>query len=165
MKSLFSLLAFGGLVLSPLRAGAQTTATALNWQYRLLEGSTLVDDCLICARPTILQPMRGSFRLVLIENTPLFSRYALRDVSFLAGSPTNEAYSVVGAGTYQIGGEVAVLQDMTLQVVLSDPNNVTTNKEFTNDVRTIDRAWPLGGVNFLSAMRFTRLSSVLLAWR
>jgi len=149
MKSLFSLLATGALVLLPQRLGAQANATGIDWQYRLLEGSTLVDDCLICARPTILQPMRGSFRLVLIENTPLFSRYALRDVSFLAGSPTNEAYSVVGAGTYQIGGEVAVLQDMTLQVVLSDPNNVTTNKEFTNDVRTIDRAWPIIDVHLV----------------
>src|SRR3989442_5667566 len=149
MKSLFSLLAFGGLVLSPLRAGAQTTATALDWQYRLLEGSTLVDDCLICARPTILQPMRGSFRLVLIEDVPPFTRYELREISFQAGSSTNAPYTVLGGGTYQISGEVAILQDMTLQVGLSDPNNVTTNKVFTNDVRTIDRAWPLIDVDLV----------------
>src|SRR5881394_552203 len=137
MKSLFSLLAFGVFSLAPLRAGAQTKATALDWHYRLLEGSTLVDDCLICGRPTILQPLRGSFRLVLIEDIPPFTGYALRDISFLGGSLTNSTYTVLGEGTYQIGGEVAVLQDMTLRVALSDPNNVTTDKVFTNEVRTI----------------------------
>src|SRR5437899_3367261 len=123
MKSLLSLLAFGGLVFAPLRAGAQTNATGIQWQYRLLEGSTLIDDCLICARPTILQPMRGSFRLVLLQDFPPFTRYELREISFLAGSSNNATYKVLGEGTYQISGEVAVLQDMTLQVGLSDPNN------------------------------------------
>jgi len=149
MKSLFSLLAFGGFVLAPLRAGAQTNATTLHWQYRLLEGSTLIDDCLICARPTILQPMRGSFRLVLIEDIPPFTRYELREISFLAGSSTNATYTVLGGGTYQISGEVAVLQDMTLEVGLSDPNKVTTNKVFTNSVRTIDLAWPIIDVDLV----------------
>jgi hypothetical protein len=149
MKSLYSLLAFGGLVLAPLRAGAQTNASALQWQYRLLDGSTLIDDCLICARPTILQPLRGGFRLVLIEDIPPFTRYELREISFLAGSSTNPTYTVLGEGTYQISGEVAVFQDLTLQVGLSDPNNVTTDKVFTNDVRTIDRAWPIIDVDLV----------------
>jgi len=143
MKSLFSLLAFGVLVLAPLRTGAQTNASALEWHYRLLEGSTLLDDCLICARPSILQPLRGSFRLVLIEETPAVTQYALRDISFLAGSSTNATYTIQGEGTYQISGAVAVFQDMTLRVDLSDPNNVTTNKVFTNEVRTVNRAWPI----------------------
>src|SRR2546427_13244771 len=116
MKLLFSLLAFGGLVVAPLRAGAQTNASGLQWQYRLVEGSTLVDECLICARPTILQPMRGSFRLVLIDDIPPFTRYELRDISFQAGSSTNATYAILGEGTYQISGEVAVFQDMRLQV-------------------------------------------------
>src|SRR6266705_6103518 len=120
MKSLFCLLAFGGLVLAPLRAGPQTNTTVLDWHYQLLEGSTLLDDCLICARPTILQPMRGSFRLVLIEDIPPLARYELREISFQAGSSTNAHYTVLGGGTYQISGEVAVLQDMTLQVGLTD---------------------------------------------
>src|SRR4030095_15554387 len=124
MKSLFSLLALGVLVLAPLHTGAQSNATGLSWHYRLLEGSTLLDDCLICARPSILQPLRGSFGLVLIEDAPAVTRYALRDISFLAGGSTNATYTIQGEGTYQISGAVAVFQDMTLRVDLSDPNNV-----------------------------------------
>src|SRR6185369_471745 len=118
MKLLLPLLACGCLLMDPLRMPAQTSATALDWQYRLLEGSTLVDDCLICARPTIEQPLRGSFRLVLISDIPPFAHYELRDVSFVAGSPANGSYSILGGGTYQIGGAVALLQDMTLEVRL-----------------------------------------------
>ncbi|MDH4241043.1 MAG: hypothetical protein OEW48_15910, partial [Phycisphaerae bacterium] len=33
-------------------------------RYRLVEGSTLVDDCTICGRPTIQIPIRGSFWLI-----------------------------------------------------------------------------------------------------
>jgi hypothetical protein len=142
MKSLLSLLAFGGLVFAPIRADAQGTAT-LDWQYRLLEGSTLLDDCLICARPTIPQPLRGSFRLVLVEALPISTRYELRDISFLATSSTGSNSTIRGEGTYRISGQLAVMQDMALQVVLSDPNNVTTNKTFTNEVRTINRSWPV----------------------
>src|SRR5262245_22221386 len=112
MKSLFSFLAMGGLMLAPLGAGAQTSPTQSEWQYRLLEGSTLVDDCLICGRPTILQPLRGSFRLVLLQDIPPFVRYELREMSFWVGNASNATYSVVGAGTYQISGEIAVFQDM-----------------------------------------------------
>src|SRR5881394_8476 len=137
MKLLFSLLTFGCLILNPPRLAA------LDWQYRLLDGSTLLDDCLICARPTIQQPVRGTFRLVPISDIPPFAHYELRYVSFVAGSPANGSYSILGGGTYQIGGAVALLQDLTLEVRLSDPNQVTANKVFTNEVRTIDHAWPI----------------------
>jgi hypothetical protein len=143
MKSLLNLLAFGGLVLAPIRAEAQGITSTFDWQYRLLEGSTLLDDCLPCARPSIPQPLRGSFRLVLIEALPISTRYELRDISFLATSSTGSNSTLRGEGTYRISGQLAVMQDMTLQVVLSDPSYVTTNKTFTNEVRTIDRSWPV----------------------
>src|SRR5262249_24603252 len=128
-----------------------TSPSKAEWQYRLLEGSTLVDDCLICGRPTILQPLRGSFRLVLLQDIPPFVRYELREMSFWVGNASNATYSVAGAGTYQISGEVAVFQDMTLQVGLTDPDKVTTNKVFTNDVRTIDRNWPILDVHLVQS--------------
>ncbi len=130
-----------GPVIWPLNA--QTNSPSPAWTYRLLEGSYLIDDCLPCARPTIMQPMRGSFTLVLTEDNPLLARYELRDLSFVAASPGAMPYRLVGRGTWTIGGEVGVLQDMTLEVGLTDPSALTTNKVFTNDVRTIDRAWPI----------------------
>src|SRR5207249_5650967 len=52
-------------------------------------------------------------------------------------------YVVSGKGTLQIGGELSSQQEITLQVDLTDPAKTTTNKLFTNDVRTIDRPWPV----------------------
>src|ERR1041385_3557092 len=122
---------------------AQTNSSSPPGTYRLLEGSYLIDDCLICGRPTIIQPMRGSFELVLIEANPLLARYELRDLSFVAPSPGAAPYRLAGKGTWTIGGEVAVAQDMTLQVELTDPTDLKTNKVFTNDLRSVDRAWPI----------------------
>ena len=41
-------------------ASAQTLPPGQVWRYTLLAGSILVDDCPICARPTVLEPMRGT---------------------------------------------------------------------------------------------------------
>src|SRR5205085_912121 len=51
------------------------------WHYRLIEGSYFVDDCLICDHPLIMEPLRGSFELVLIDNNSPVSRYILRDIN------------------------------------------------------------------------------------
>src|SRR2546430_880420 len=64
-----------GAVVSPVEA--QTNAAGGPWVYRLLEGSYLIDDCLPCARPTFMLPMRGSFTLILTEDNPLLARYEL----------------------------------------------------------------------------------------
>src|SRR5258708_34724453 len=98
---------------------AQTSSVGAGWAYKLVEGSYLVDDCPICARPTIIEPMRGSFNLVLVEQNPLFSRYAVQDISFSAGYSNGPQYKVTGAGFLQIGGDVAVLQQITLQRYLN----------------------------------------------
>jgi len=123
-------------------ASAQIPSNGQIWKYVLLEGSYLTDDCPVCGRPTILQPMRGSFDLLALDNNPLFSRYELRNISFSAGSKTTIEYRVTGGGIYRIGGEVAVLQDLTLQVSI---DNGFTNKPcfFTNQLDSIGRPWPM----------------------
>ena len=52
--------------------------------YTLLDGSYFIDECLICGRPTIMQPLGGTFDLVLIQNTAPYLRYAVRNVDFTA---------------------------------------------------------------------------------
>ena len=56
------------------------------WSYSLLEGSHLVDDCPPCGRPTIAQPMRGTFELRLVEENPISTRYEVERVAFTAGA-------------------------------------------------------------------------------
>jgi len=83
-------------------------------RYRLMEGSYLIDDCTICGRPTIPVPIRGSFRLKTTGENPLFSYYAMRGLRFESTSPYSE-YVGRFSGTYQAGGEVALVQQMTLR--------------------------------------------------
>src|SRR2546423_13273633 len=81
------------------------------WRYQLLEGSFLMDECLICGRPTFNIPMRGSFMLRLVETTPISTRYAIENAEFQASAD----YTFKGSGTYEIAGQLAVKQTMTLQ--------------------------------------------------
>jgi hypothetical protein len=110
--------------------------------YTLLEGSRLVDDCLICGRPPIVLPLRGTFGLRLLEENPLFATYAVEDVAFEAGSPAGLSYRVNGHGSYQVGGEVAVRQDMFLEVFIDDGRTYKLCF-FTNETPALDRPWPM----------------------
>src|SRR5690348_7280498 len=98
-----------GLVLA---VGLGPRTMAASWRYLLLSDSDLRDDCLICDRATIRQPMRGAFDLRLIDQNPLVSRYAVENLVFTAG---DRPYRVTGSGTFEIGGEVAVIARMFLQ--------------------------------------------------
>ena len=62
----FALVVVLGTVSSPGPATASTNGSVT--AYTLVAGSYLVDDCQICGRPTILLPMRGTFRSPPVEN-------------------------------------------------------------------------------------------------
>ena len=111
------------------------------WQYRLIDGSTLTDDCL-CGRPAIQQSVRGSLQLRLLEENPLFSRYTVENIALSAGTPPGPHYLVTGHGTYQVGGEVAVTQDLTLELQIDDG---FTNRLclLTNVSPAVNRLWPM----------------------
>lgn len=121
-------------------AQAQSLTAGMRWRYLLLEDSRLVDDCPICGRPIVPEPLRGSFYLRLLESTPMATRYALEDIDFKATKP--QTYTVKGSGTLQIGGAVAVTQEVTLSVEI---DNGTERKlcEFTNSSAFITRAMPM----------------------
>lgn len=108
------------------------------WRYQLLEGSFLVDDCLICGRPTIQIPMRGSFTLRRLEVTPVSQRYAIENAEFKAGSD----YTFQGSGTYTITGDFAIRQTVTLGGTLQTAGE-TKQVGFTNEDNTITRRWPM----------------------
>jgi len=110
--------------------------------YTLLHGSSLMDDCPICDRAIVAQPMRGKFEVRLVEQDSLFSTYAVENVSFTAGGAPGATYKVTGYGTYRFGGEVALLQEMSLALMIDDG---TTNKlcYLTNSVSSIERRWPM----------------------
>ena len=109
--------------------------------YKLMEGSELADDCPICERPTIVVPMTGTFVLRFLGQGPLFTRYELENISFHAGAAPGREYQVSGSGTYQVGGEVAVTQDMFLDVEI-DNGFATTRALCVNGDRAVTNPWP-----------------------
>src|ERR1051326_1392937 len=88
--------------------------------YTLISGSELLEDCPICDHVIIPVPLTGTFALRFLDQNPLFTRYEIQNVSFHAGAAPGREYQVVGSGTYQIGGEVAVAQDMFLDVQIDN---------------------------------------------
>ena len=110
--------------------------------YTLLEGSYFVDDCLVCGRPTIQLPLRGTFELFLEQNTPPYTRYAVRNLDLGAGIGTSLEKRITGTGTYTRFEEFAILQDLTLATQVRD---AWTNHAayFTNNSRIVQQPFPL----------------------
>jgi hypothetical protein len=121
---------------------AEPASAGSLWSYTLVDGSRLVDDCPICDRIPIVRPMRGTFQLRLRQQNPLFAEYDVENVAFIAGDTNDFSYKVLGSGTYRIGGEVAVLQDMFLKVTID--NGFTNYVVYlTNTTRGAMRRWPM----------------------
>ncbi|HTL15644.1 MAG TPA: hypothetical protein VL793_00325, partial [Patescibacteria group bacterium] len=123
-------------------ARAQTLPNGGKAIYTLINGSTLTDECIICGRPTIPVPIRGTFELRLLSQGPFFLNYAVENISFAGGQFGGSAYTVSGHGTFRIGGELAVQQDLELELTI---DNGITNKicEFTNTMPMTSRLWPM----------------------
>ena len=110
------------------------------WRYQLLNDSYLADDCPVCGRPSIQEPLRGAFELRLTELNPLFSRYAVVNLSFTAGS--TRIYTIKGSGTFQIGGEVALVQQMQLELEIND-GVATRVCHLKNPSPAVTGRWPM----------------------
>src|SRR5690349_13992151 len=112
MKTRFCLIAVLAILI-PLtgwrsRAAEPEATPAPASRYVLLSGSYLLEDCPVCARVSIEEPMRGTFDLRLQETNAFTSRYSLENITFTAG--TSRTYTVKGSGTFEIGGDFAYLQ-------------------------------------------------------
>jgi hypothetical protein len=141
---LTSLLLAGAWLLGWRSSGAASVGPTV--QYTLLKGSTLTDHCPVCGRPDILVPMQGTFQLELLDENPLLATYALRDVSFVADSPAGWHYALKGKGVFRYGGEVALVQDLFLELQVDDG---VTNRVcyFTNDAANVTQPWPMFEIN------------------
>ena len=130
----------GALQLSLALVAAQPT-TDLPWQYILLKGSEIVDDCPICDRVPIPVPIHGSFQLRLSQHGPLFSYYTLENIDFSGGSPFGISFKITGQGTYQVGGQLAVMQSMFLGLQV-DQDQATQQCYFETPNGLVERSWP-----------------------
>jgi hypothetical protein len=91
------------------------------WRYQLLGPSTYLNDCPPCARPAILQPLRGSFDLSLHQSNPLFTDYQLTDIRLNVGGASPDGIQFTGSGEWRVGGEVALTHSLKLHLVITGP--------------------------------------------
>lgn len=117
-------------------------ATPASMNCTLLPSSELTDECPICGRPTFAEPLRGTFQLRLVNEGPLSTSYAIEKITCVAGNAAGRLYKICGTGTYTVGGEVAVRQEMTLDLWIDDG---LTNRlcHFTNADFAPQRRWPM----------------------
>lgn len=70
-----------------------------------------------CECPIVTTPTYGSFQLVKLGVDPLYTHYAVeRYIASFNNGPG--AVAIVGAGQYKIGGEVALVQELTLDLTI-----------------------------------------------
>lgn len=112
------------------------------WHYQLLEGSTLLNDCLVCDRLSIPKPLRGSFDLVLETSNPVNATYSLTNIQWQTTDWPMSGYRLEGSGQFTTGGEVAIRQETTLQITLFSAEG-QTNKTFTNATAEVVRQFPM----------------------
>jgi hypothetical protein len=105
-------LAFGTAALcSDARAGGTATTYVLSTPPSELEIGCQGP----CACPIISYPTYGSFDLVELGSDPLYTNYAVeRFIASFNNGPG--AVAITGSGRYKIGGEVALMQQMTLDL-------------------------------------------------
>lgn len=69
-----------------------------------------------CECPVFMRGLQGTFVLQYLGSDPLFSNYAVRDVRWSVPDATASGTVLTGSGTYKVGGEFAVQQQMILDL-------------------------------------------------
>jgi len=107
------------LLLTTIAAGDQAGAQTIGGPtlYRLDQTSSYVQGCFApCLCPIMLdRPVKGTFLLTPTGFNGLFETYSVTEVNWLVSiNGTNQI--VTGSGTYKIGGEVALQQELSLDL-------------------------------------------------
>lgn len=133
-----------GVMALAVTLGNGVAGAAERTLYTLLPASVLVEDCPPCGRPTIFEPMGGTFELRWVSENPLFTTYAVENVRFTAGlgGGSGQTYTVNGSGTLRVGGEVALRQEWILDLTIK--NGFGSKRCFlTNADPALTWRWPL----------------------
>ena len=103
---------------------ASQASTLPGVDYRLDDGSTFQRGCFDpCACPAgAILPIHGTFRLTPSGTDPLFAHYEVTNVDWTVSQPGGTAIPIMGSGTFKIGGEVAITEELSVDLVVgSDP--------------------------------------------
>jgi hypothetical protein len=102
-------------------AASQTTDVATAGIYRLDKGATYQTGCFEpCLCPILVEtPVRGTMTLTHAGFDGLFDTYKVGDVNWTVSLGDPEL-RVTGSGTYRIGGEFALRQQLELDLVVGE---------------------------------------------
>jgi len=157
------LLLVGLVALDMARPGVAAGQVLDPIQYTLAAGSDLEYGCMgPCACPVIFSgPLKGSFTFYRTSIDPLFTHYALLNIIWtytINDGPggTARTKSVRGTGTYDVGGEVALVQRMTLDVTTDD----TLSQHYDSGLVPVHAAFPIIDIDVHARVN-TCLDSVL----
>lgn len=76
-----------------------------------------------------------------MDQTPLLTRYQLLTISFQSGATSGPPYQVFGSGVYQVGGEVALVQELVLNTQISNAFT-SINAVCVSSNTMVLQAWP-----------------------
>jgi hypothetical protein len=95
--------------------------------YELTSESNFFQGCVgacMCPVQEVGQ-IEGTFDLVPINPTPLFTRYAITKIHWTVINSERIVYRITGKGIYQIGGQASLMQQMTLFLSIDGKDSVT----------------------------------------
>ena len=82
-------------------------------------GSTYTEGCVPpCDCPTWMGRLRGRFTLIPGGSDPLFRYYDIEEIRWIVIGFEGIMHRITGRGTYKIGGEVALMHQMELDLVI-----------------------------------------------
>jgi hypothetical protein len=133
------------LLLTLLGFGQTANATP----YQLSSASTYQEGCVSpCLCPvTMSQQITGSFNLIPLNPSPLFSRFSLDNISWTVTSPDGTVlHTITGFGIYQTNGEFAEMHQLILEVsidnsdlMLFDSGLIPDSSQFPEITISVDR--------------------------
>jgi hypothetical protein len=136
-------------VMVMVSVGLVCTAAEAAVVYRLSPGSTYQEGCVgPCMCPvSMIGKIKGTFTLVQLTPTPLFTRYRVAKISWAVINPNKEVVHMIrGHGIYQLGGEIALMQQLILDLsidgadpVFFDSGLVPVESAFPNISISVDR--------------------------
>lgn len=108
-------------------------------RHRLVEGSTLLDDCPPCARPAVPVRLRGTFDLAGVASEPGIQRMELRNIAWHA--PTVDGARLMISGTGQLTIWAGRGQHLVLDLLLT-MGGTNLSRRFTNTTAAVSRPLP-----------------------
>lgn len=107
------------LSFSLIGAGLNTDSTL----YQLSADSTYQEGCVApCMCPvSIARGISGTFKLIPLNPVAFYNRYSLDEIYWTVINPDGTvAHTITGFGTYQIGGEFALMNQLVLELSIDN---------------------------------------------